>query len=187
MDYKIVVVGGGGVGKSAITVQYISHHFVEYYDPTIEDSYKKQKHVDGEVAHIEILDTAGQEEFSCMTEMWLRGADGYLIVFSVTRQLTFNEVRYYLERIERTKDDSPKNIPITIFANKVDLENEREVTQDDAMSLANLNGVCYLEGSAKERLNIEEAFDGLVRIIKKSRKPVENTGKNAKKNLCIVL
>jgi len=121
-----------------------------------------------------------------MTEMWLRGADGYLVVYTVTRLGSFHEVQYYLERIERTRDDSPNNIPITIFANKVDLVNEREVSSDDGMSFASLNGVCYLEGSAKERINIEEAFDGLVRIIKKSRKPQENKAQR-KTNICTVL
>lgn len=151
--------------------------------------FKKQKHVDGEVAHIELLDTAGQEEFSCMTEMWLRGADGYLIVFSVTSKLSFEEVKHYIDRIERTKDDSPRNIPITVFGNKIDLLNEREVLKDDALSIANANGVTYLEGSAKERINIEESFDGIVRTIKKMRGTASKTDdlKKIKRAKCTIL
>jgi small GTP-binding protein len=60
-EYKLVVVGGGGVGKSALTIQFIQSHFVEEYDPTIEDSYRKQCVIDEEVAVLDILDTAGQE------------------------------------------------------------------------------------------------------------------------------
>jgi small GTP-binding protein len=60
-EYKIAVVGAGGVGKSAITVQYIQNVFVQDYDPTIEDSYRKHTKVDGTNVHLEILDTAGQE------------------------------------------------------------------------------------------------------------------------------
>jgi small GTP-binding protein len=68
-QYKLVVVGGGGVGKSALTIQFIQGHFVDDYDPTIEDSYRKQCVIDDEVALLDVLDTAGQEEyqyvFSC--------------------------------------------------------------------------------------------------------------------------
>ena len=60
-EFKLVVVGGGGVGKSAITIQLIQSHFVDEYDPTIEDSYRKQCVVDGQQVILDILDTAGQE------------------------------------------------------------------------------------------------------------------------------
>ncbi|PVU87385.1 hypothetical protein BB560_006499, partial [Smittium megazygosporum] len=62
-EYKLVVVGGGGVGKSALTIQFIQSHFVDEYDPTIEDSYRKQCVIDGETALLDVLDTAGQEEY----------------------------------------------------------------------------------------------------------------------------
>jgi GTPase KRas protein len=62
-EYKLVVVGGGGVGKSALTIQLINHHFMDEYDPTIEDSYRKQVEIDQETCLLDILDTAGQEEF----------------------------------------------------------------------------------------------------------------------------
>ncbi|KAJ8325798.1 Ras GTPase [Batrachochytrium dendrobatidis] len=67
-EFKLVVVGGGGVGKSALTIQFIQEHFVDEYDPTIEDSYRKQTVVDGEVAMLDVLDTAGQEEYSAMRD-----------------------------------------------------------------------------------------------------------------------
>ncbi|KAJ2412090.1 RAS1 protein, partial [Coemansia sp. RSA 2531] len=62
-EYKLVVVGGGGVGKSALTIQFIQSHFVDEYDPTIEDSYRKQCTIDNETAMLDVLDTAGQEEY----------------------------------------------------------------------------------------------------------------------------
>merc|ERR1711913_279415 len=65
-EYKLVVVGAGGVGKSALTIQLIQNHFVDEYDPTIEDSYRKQVVIDGETCLLDILDTAGQEEYSTM-------------------------------------------------------------------------------------------------------------------------
>mmetsp|Transcript_1486 Transcript_1486/g.1896 ORF Transcript_1486/g.1896 Transcript_1486/m.1896 type:complete len:86 (-) Transcript_1486:463-720(-) len=60
-EFKVVVIGSGGVGKSALTIQYIQNHFVDEYDPTIEDSYRKQVTIDNETSVLDILDTAGQE------------------------------------------------------------------------------------------------------------------------------
>merc|ERR1711977_265199 len=74
-EYKLVVVGGGGVGKSALTIQLIQNHFIDEYDPTIEDSYRKQVTIDDETCLLDILDTAGQEEYSAMREQILRVKD----------------------------------------------------------------------------------------------------------------
>lgn len=71
-EYKLVVVGAGGVGKSALTIQLIQNHFVDEYDPTIEDSYRKQVVIDGETCLLDILDTAGQEEYSAMRDQYMR-------------------------------------------------------------------------------------------------------------------
>ncbi|VDO71712.1 unnamed protein product [Haemonchus placei] len=81
---RVVVVGGGGVGKSALTIQFIQQYFVQDYDPTIEDSYTKQCFVDEDLCKMEVLDTAGQEEFCTMREQYLRSGNGFLIVFAVT-------------------------------------------------------------------------------------------------------
>ncbi|XP_060030634.1 ras-related protein R-Ras isoform X1 [Erinaceus europaeus] len=81
--HKLVVVGGGGVGKSALTIQFIQSYFVSDYDPTIEDSYTKICTVDGIPARLDILDTAGQEEFGAMREQYMRAGHGFLLVFAI--------------------------------------------------------------------------------------------------------
>ncbi|XP_023398998.1 ras-related protein R-Ras isoform X1 [Loxodonta africana] len=81
--HKLVVVGGGGVGKSALTIQFIQSYFVSDYDPTIEDSYTKICTVDGVPARLDILDTAGQEEFGAMREQYMRAGHGFLLVFAI--------------------------------------------------------------------------------------------------------
>ena len=109
MEYKLVVVGGGSVGKSALTIQFIQSHFgvsaahhvqwdrgvtlacavrpaVVEYDPTIEDSYRKQCTIDGQDAWLDILDTAGQEEYSAMREQYMRTGEGFLLVYSIVDQ-----------------------------------------------------------------------------------------------------
>ena len=73
-EYKLVIVGGGGVGKSALTIQLIQNHFIDEYDPTIEDSYRKQVTIDEETCLLDILDTAGQEEYSAMRDQASPGA-----------------------------------------------------------------------------------------------------------------
>ena len=95
-EYKIVVLGSGGVGKSALTVQFVQGIFVEKYDPTIEDSYRKQVVIDGETCLLNILDTAGQEEFSAMRDQYMRTGEGFLIVFAVNNAKSFDDITQVL-------------------------------------------------------------------------------------------
>ncbi|KAL9984172.1 hypothetical protein ACROYT_G006439 [Oculina patagonica] len=135
-QYKLVVVGGGGVGKSALTIQFIQSHFVSDYDPTIEDSYRKQCVIDEKVAHLDILDTAGQEEFSAMREQYMRNGEGFLLVFSVVDRSSFEEVRRtFHPQILRVKDRS--EFPMILVGNKSDLEPERSVSTSEGQELAN--------------------------------------------------
>merc|ERR1711894_524493 len=121
--YKLVVVGGGGVGKSALTIQFIQSYFVTDYDPTIEDSYQKQCVIDDKVARLDVLDTAGQEEFSAMREQYMRTGEGFLLVFSVTDKSSFDEIPRFHTQILRVKDKD--EFPMILVGNKSDLENER--------------------------------------------------------------
>jgi Ras-related protein R-Ras2 len=153
--YKLVVVGGGGVGKSAITIQFIQVlisetiemspkrrgrqfffflHFLNYffqsyfvtdYDPTIEDSYTKQVVIDDKVAKLDILDTAGQEEFTAMREQYMRSGEGFLLVFSLTDRRSFGDVPKFFKEILRIKDRD--EYPIILVGNKADLEDQRQV------------------------------------------------------------
>ncbi|CAK8688948.1 unnamed protein product [Clavelina lepadiformis] len=170
--YKLVVVGGGGVGKSALTIQFIQSYFVTDYDPTIEDSYRKQCVIDGKVAKLDILDTAGQEEFSAMREQYMRSGEGFLLVFSVADKLSFNEIHNFHRQILRVKDRD--DFPMILVGNKCDLENPtRVVTQSEAKQMAKEFGVPYIETSAKLKINVEQAFYDLVRSIRESQKFTE--------------
>merc|ERR1711939_1283746 len=122
-EYKLVVVGGG-VGKSALTIQFIQSHFVDEYDPTIEDSYRKQCPIDEEVALLDVLDTAGQEEYSAMREQYMRTGEGFLLVYSITSRNSFEEISQFHQQILRVKDRD--YFPVIVVANKADLEFERQ-------------------------------------------------------------
>lgn len=174
-EYKLVVVGAGGVGKSALTIQLIQNHFVEEYDPTIEDSYRKQVVIDGETCLLDILDTAGQEEYSAMRDQYMRTGEGFLCVFAVNNLKSFEDINQYREQIKRVKDAD--EVPMVLVGNKVDLPT-RTVEQRQGKHVAELYHIPYVETSAKTRQGVDDAFYTLVREIRKYK---EKKGKDRKK------
>uniref|UniRef100_K1R0Y3 small monomeric GTPase n=1 Tax=Magallana gigas TaxID=29159 RepID=K1R0Y3_MAGGI len=164
-EYKLVVLGSGGVGKSALvstavprlileTVQFVQNIFVEKYDPTIEDSYRKQVEVDGQQCMLEILDTAGTEQFTAMRDLYMKNGQGFLLVYSITAQSTFNDLQDLREQILRVKDTD--DVPMILVGNKSDLEDERVVGKDQGMSLAKHFNCEFMETSAKKKINVNE-------------------------------
>ncbi|KAJ8247272.1 hypothetical protein GJAV_G00244410 [Gymnothorax javanicus] len=147
-EYKLVVVGAGGVGKSALTIQLIQNHFVDEYDPTIEDSYRKQVVIDGETCLLDILDTAGQEEYSAMRDQYMRTGEGFLCVFAINNTKSFEDIHQYREQIKRVKDSD--DVPMVLVGNKCDLP-ARTVDTRQAQDLARSYGIPYIETSAKTR------------------------------------
>jgi len=167
-EYKLVVVGGGGVGKSALTIQFVSGYFVEEYDPTIEDSYRKQVVIDNKTCFLDVLDTAGQEEYSAMRDQYMRTGEGFLLIYSVAARLTFQELVAFRQQMMRVKEDQ-EFVPIVLIGNKCDLEDERQVTTGEGSELAK-SWVCpFLETSAMKCINVNEAFIAVVREIRKYR------------------
>ena len=164
-EYKLVVVGGGGVGKSALTIQLIQNHFVVEYDPTIEDSYRKQVTIDEETCLLDILDTAGQEEYSAMRDQYMRSGQGFLCVYSITNRGSFEEISAFRDQILRVKDAD--RVPMVVVGNKSDLASERQVSEDDGRELAASFGCPWMETSAKARIRCEDCFYELVREIRK--------------------
>jgi len=182
MKHKLVVLGEGGVGKSALTIQFVQNHFITEYDPTIENSYRQQVSVDEEICMLDILDTAGQEEYSAMRDQYIRGGHGFAIVFSLTSRTTFDTLGTFHDQILRVKD--VESFPMVILGNKCDLAKDREVSADDAKAFADSINAPFLETSAKARINVEEGFYQLVREIRKHEKAALNTetdGANKKK------
>ncbi|KAH8550139.1 ras-like protein 1 [Umbelopsis sp. PMI_123] len=170
-EYKIVAVGGGGVGKSALTIQFIQSHFVDEYDPTIEDSYRKQCVIDNETALLDVLDTAGQEEYSAMREQYMRNGEGFLLVYSITSRLSFDEINTFYQQIRRVKDRD--FFPMVLVANKCDLEHDRQVSSQEGRDLAKSFGCAFIETSAKQRINVDEAFANVVRDIRRFNKEMD--------------
>jgi len=175
-EFKITVLGGGAVGKSALTIRYITGEFEQIYDPTIEDSYSKQ--VGNDVIHI--LDTAGQEEFSALQDQWIRDGDGFVIVYSVTNKESIVEAGAIRDKIIRILDvDLEKQIlPLVLVGNKCDLERERAISKQEGEDKGKEWKCVWMESSAKDRINVDKAFSECVDLIRKKKKGTNNKGNN---------
>ena len=181
-SYKIVVLGGGGVGKSALTIQLVQQNFIEEYDPTIEDSYRKQTNIDGKTAYLEILDTAGQDEYALMREQYMLGGEGFLIVYAINSRNSFTEVREFCDLVRRVKDED--HFPTVVVGNKCDLsQRQRKVMIEEGEELCKEFEVPFFESSAKVPINVEEAFFQLVREIRVHKGEEKKGGKGKKGRL----
>jgi len=171
MEYKVVMLGGGFVGKSAMTIRFITNNFLTEYEPTIEDSYRKQTTVDGEPALIDVLDTAGQEEFGSMRDQWIKEGDGFLLIYDITKRYTLDEIKNLFDRMVNAKDT--EDIPVVICGNKCDLEESRVVSIEQGQEMAARCGryCTFVETSARSNIRIQEVFSEIVRKIRLSRNP----------------
>ena len=138
------------------------------YDPTIEDSYRKQVEVDGQQCMLEILDTAGTEQFTAMRDLYMKNGQGFVLVYSITAQSTFNDLQDLREQILRVKDS--EEVPMVLVGNKCDLEDERVVGKDQGMMMARQFGsqCTFMETSAKAKIGVTD-----VSIIKVTKQILE--------------
>ncbi|XP_026015019.1 ras-related protein Rap-2a-like isoform X1 [Astatotilapia calliptera] len=180
-EYKVVVLGSGGVGKSALTVQFVTGTFIEKYDPTIEDFYRKEIEVDSSPSVLEILDTAGTEQFASMRDLYIRNGQGFILVYSLVNQQSFQDIKPMRDQIIRVKRvvvvvggwtlsmpsgyylDRYQQVPVVLVGNKVDLEDEREVSPSEGQALAEDWGCPFMETSAKSKTMVDELFAEIVR------------------------
>ncbi|EDR22765.1 hypothetical protein, conserved [Entamoeba dispar SAW760] len=166
--YTLVMLGGGAVGKSAVTVQLVSGVFVQMYNPTIEDSFNTTIDVDGEMVSLNIVDTAGQEEYSSLRDQYMRSGDGFVIVYSIISTTSFLEVSGIRDQLFRVLEKEPdEHICMVLCGNKCDMESDRQVNTSEVKQIAEEWKCPFYETSAKERINILESFQALVRDIKK--------------------
>lgn len=169
-EYKLVVVGAGGVGKSAVTLQFIRKEFIENYEPTIEDSYRAQVVVDGRTYILDILDTSGQEEYSAMQAQYRRAGEGFMCVFAVDNFRSFEDAHYHIMRIRQVNDS--EKVPIILVGNKIDCK--RVIDRTEVKNYTKFLHIPYIESSAKTGEGVREAFSLLVREVRRWKEVEED-------------
>uniref|UniRef100_A0A915C6E9 small monomeric GTPase n=1 Tax=Parascaris univalens TaxID=6257 RepID=A0A915C6E9_PARUN len=179
-EFKVVVLGSGGVGKSALTVQFVSNTFIEKYDPTIEDFYRKEIEVDGQPCVLEILDTAGTEQFASMRDLYIKNGQGFVVVYSITSQQTFHDIKTMRDQIVRVKGTD--QVPILLVGNKCDLIHQRQVRSEDGLALAEYWSCPFTECSAKNAHNVNTVFAEIVREMNY----VQNTRARQRQGCCTI-
>ena len=163
--FQIVVVGEGGVGKSTFTIRFVQNTFCDEYDPTIEDCYRFQANVDDIPSMLDIYDTAGQEEYTHVSNIALQQSDAAFLVFSLTNELSFQKISNHLNRV---KDYKGESIALMLIGTKSDLISERVVTSEQITNFLQVNeGLKYMETSAKTGENVLESFEEMIRMIRK--------------------
>jgi len=172
--HKIIMVGCGGVGKSALTIQFMYDEFVADYEPSKVSNYRKKIELDGEKVFIDIVDTAGEEEYAAVRDNLIRTGEGFLCCFSVMDKYSYVWTQDFREQILRVKgadSSTAADIPFLLVGNKCDVDGaERQVSEAEALQMADKMGVRYVETSAKTRQNLEEVFLGVLRMIKEQKK-----------------
>ncbi|KAF2841585.1 rheb small monomeric GTPase RhbA [Patellaria atrata CBS 101060] len=172
---KIAVVGSRSVGKSSLTVQFVDGHFVESYYPTIENTFSKIIRHKGNEFATEIIDTAGQDEYSILNSKHFIGIHGYILVYSVASKQSFEMVRIIRDKI--LNHLGADWVPLTVIGNKSDLRPEqRQVTPDQGKALAEEFKCAWTEASARYNENVSKAFEMMIAEIERSQNPGEPTG-----------
>ena len=163
--FKLLLIGDSGVGKSSLLLRFAEDTYTESFISTIGVDFKSRTiELDGKTIKLQIWDTAGQERFGKMKSPYYRGAHGIIVVFDVTDQESFSNVKQWLHEIDKY---APANVKKLLVGNKCDLASKRAVPTEQAAEFAESLGVEYLETSAKSALNVEKAFTTMASEIRK--------------------
>ncbi|XP_077453186.1 ras and EF-hand domain-containing protein isoform X2 [Stigmatopora argus] len=173
--YSLALAGDSGSGKSSFLLRLVSNQFRDDIQTTLGvDFHMKKMLVDGQKTNLQIWDTAGQERFRSISRSYIRKAQGILLLYDVTSEQSFLNIRAWLEQI---RDSAEENVPVCIIGNKVDLREheaaKRCVSMAEGETLATRNGALFCETSAKEGTNVVEAVLHLAREVKKNVKLVK--------------
>jgi len=190
--YKIALLGVGGVGKSCVTLKYIKGCFTEVYDPSIEDAFRHQVICDDIPCILEILDTAGQEEYRCIAQQWVKKKHGFVLVYSMIDNLSFANLQSFytliVDEYENRQEYPDGMPPIVLVGNKHDLEKNREVSTASGQALAEKWNAQFFESSAKTNENIERVFQTLIRMMRaRDKQQQEPRKRKAGGGLCVLV
>lgn len=161
--FKILIIGNSSVGKTSFLFRYADDSFTSAFVSTVGIDFKVKTVIRREKRmKLQIWDTAGQERYRTITTAYYRGAMGFILMYDVTNEESFNSVQDWVTQIKTYSWD---NAQVILVGNKSDMEAERVVTYDRGKQLADQLGLEFFETSAKENVNVKNVFERLVDII----------------------
>ncbi|KAI0788090.1 ras-domain-containing protein [Fomes fomentarius] len=184
--YSAVVLGAGGVGKSALVMRYGKNVFLERYDPTIEEEYELTVEYEGKRSQLEIIDTAGVEQFTGINESYIQRGVGFVLVFSLTQEASLKEVDRIRQQITQIKGGD-EDIPMVVVGTKMDLTGEREVSSQQMQELAVQWGLPFYETSAKKGWHVNEVFNHLLVRMRKRYPDGQPKNRKRRRDQCVVM
>ena len=175
MMFKIVLVGDSSVGKTNIMSKYLKNEFHEDSKATVGVEFgSEQFSIEGHNIKAQIWDTAGQERYKAITSAYYKGAKGAFVVYDITRKQSFDSVDRWINELKAAAD---KKLSIIIIGNKCDLEDQRQVTKEQAEEKAKTNEVAFMETSALSGENLDKAFEKMMNeVFKKCHEEMSSEG-----------
>jgi small GTP-binding protein len=175
--YKVLLLGDTCVGKTCFLLRYTEDTFTENHISTIGVDYKNKILTLGEnnLIKLQIWDTAGQDRFRCITKNYLRGSNGIMLIYDITSQSSFTNIKSWISQIAEHLGDQAC---ITLVGNKIDLERNRKVSKEEGLKLAKEYNFNFLETSVKDNININEAFDDLTNEMMKKDENIKRSSRN---------
>ncbi|XP_073688856.1 GTP-binding protein Di-Ras1b [Garra rufa] len=178
-DYRVVVFGAGGVGKSSLVLRFVKGTFRDTYIPTVEDTYRQVISCDKSVCTLQITDTTGSHQFPAMQRLSISKGHAFILVYSITSKQSLEELKPIYQQILAIKS-SVENIPIMLVGNKSD-ETQREVKTEDGEAQSKIWKCAFMETSAKTNHNVTELFQELLNLEKKRNMSLNIDGKRSGK------
>ncbi|OQV12564.1 GTP-binding protein Di-Ras2 [Hypsibius exemplaris] len=179
-DYRVVVFGAGGVGKSSMILRFVKGTFREAYIPTIEDTYTQVISCDNNVCTLQVTDTAGSHQFPAMQRLSISRGHAFILIYSICSHSSLAELVPIYQSIREIKGaEAMPSVPIMVVGNKCD-DAHREVTTELGKKTATSWGCGFIETSAKTSHNITELFQQLLQMEKKRKMSLNLGDKKAK-------
>lgn len=158
--------GFRSVGKSSLTIQFVEGQFVDSYDPTIENTFSKSLKFNGQEFALQLVDTAGQDEYSIFPQSYSMNIDGYILVYSINSEKSFDVIRVIHDKI---LDQTGKmQVPLVVVGNKTDLHMERVIPFEQGKKLADSWNGAFQEASAKHNQSVTDIFTSIIYQIEKA-------------------